>query len=212
MSSVIDLSIIPEWANFIAMNSDGSIYAYESEPLLSRNGWDNVSRKRFCFLRKRNDNVEKIWRDSLVDVPLVFKLARDISKKQEENKVDENKLPVIDISKTFQAYVWDGDNEPKYDGRDEIREIVVAFSNGECIDSNLAVWEHYELIKEPMFRKFRNHAEFIQWLRDTGRTDTRHLDFKGAFWGSLNVTPATDFELLLMCKWFDNGEPIGVKE
>ena len=125
--------------------------------------------------------------------------------------MSENKIPVIDVSKTFPACVWDGDDEPKNKG-DEIREIVAAFSNGGCIDSRLAVWEHYELIKEPRFRPFRDLDEFIQWMRDTGRTDTSHFGAQGSFWGSLIVTPATDFELLLKFKWFDNGEPIGIKE
>lgn len=114
---------------------------------------------------------------------------------------------MIDVSKTFPARVWDGGDKTQRE-----KDIIVAFSDGTCIDKNWDNWSHYELIKEPTFRKFRDLDEFVQWMRDTGRTDTRYIDFKGAFCGSINVTPATNFELLLMCKWFDNGEPIGIKE
>jgi hypothetical protein len=130
--------------------------------------------------------------------------------KRRWSKMRENKL-VIDISKTFPARVWNGDNEPKNKG-DEIREIVAAFSNGACVDSHFATWEHYELIKEPAFRPFRDREEFFKWLRETGRTDMRYIHENGTMFTLNTIIDSTVFDDYIKCKWFDNGEPIGIKE
>lgn len=189
-------STLPQWARWAAKDSSGIIWCFENEPYADprREKW-GVAFGRSARIGFSDTGVN--WEASLTKRP----------DKQEENKVDENKLPVIDISKTFQAYVWDDNIEVKKE-----RDIIVAFSDGSCFDKERFFWTNYELIKEPTFRPFRNRDEFIQWLRDTGRTDMRFINKKGDLNTFFMAYSSGKFNQYINCKWFDNGEPIGIKE
>jgi hypothetical protein len=116
------------------------------------------------------------------------------------------KPPVFEEMQKFKAKVWD------YEGDKPIeKEIVYVDKSGACIDINRMHWCNYKLIQEPKFRKFSDRDEFIQWLRDTGRTDMRVIDENGDVFSILPISAMSRFEEIIKYKWFDNGEPVGVK-
>lgn len=117
------------------------------------------------------------------------------------------KPPVFEEMPKFKAKVWD-DNGTK----PEEEHILYVYKSGRCRDTDGAVWDNYELIEEPKFRPFRDRDEFIQWLRDTGRIDMRVIDESGDMYTIIGVTEDCAFREIFKSKWFDNGEPVGVKE
>ena len=118
------------------------------------------------------------------------------------------KPPVFEEMPKFKARVWDDDFPQIYE-----KNVIVVGSKGWCIDDKRSFWPHCELIEEPKFRPFRDRDEFIQWLRDTGRTDMRVIDESGDMM-TINYIYGhiTKLDDCLKLKWFDNGEPVGVKE
>lgn len=66
--------VIPEWAKFIGMDSNGRVWVYEEQPEVDLNSdsggvWTTCNRSRACDVGWRSENTaEKEWRDSLREV------------------------------------------------------------------------------------------------------------------------------------------------
>ena len=66
--------VIPEWAKFIGMDSNGRVWVYEEQPEVDLNSdsggvWTTCNRSRACDVGWRSENTaNKEWHDSLREV------------------------------------------------------------------------------------------------------------------------------------------------
>lgn len=68
-SDKVDRLLVPKWAKFVAFDFDGECYAYEREPVRTKNQWKPDTTCEMAFIGSVDRGaMGAAWADSLIEI------------------------------------------------------------------------------------------------------------------------------------------------
>jgi len=68
---------VPLWTRYLAVDSDGMVYAYDSKPFASSNEWVQNSSSEQLPIEILTVRYEGNWRESLVVIETIYQMAQE---------------------------------------------------------------------------------------------------------------------------------------